>query len=77
MRASGRNSNNTLDLRLAGFNGVVDVLGGPWQNAVYRVTVPDDEPPAAALATAPFARADDAGRVNDGPLLRDPGSRVH
>ena len=56
MRASGRNSNNTLDLRLAGFNGVVDVLGGPWQNAVYRVTVPDDEPPAAALAAAPLAR---------------------
>ena len=56
MRASGCNSNNTLDLRLAGFNGVVNVLGGPWQNAVYRVTVPDDEPPAAALAAAPLAR---------------------
>ena len=35
-------------LRFDGFDGGIDVLGGDWQNAVYRVSLGDGDGPGGA-----------------------------
>ena len=59
-----------------GFDGVIDVLGGDWQNAVYRVTLPPgglDERAIGALGAPRPLRPEDlySGPRNDGLLSTD------
>ena len=59
-----------------GFDGVIDVLGGDWQNAVYRVTLPPgglDERAIGALGVPPPLRPEDlySGPRSDGLLSTD------
>ena len=72
---SGR-THRSEGLRFDGFSGVIDVLGGDWQNAVYRVTLSGDGKGVEGSAEAARAAAPGEGWFRLVPQHRQTGAAV-